>query len=172
MEVSVIIPTYRPGSYIYDCLQSVLNQDFSSEKFEIVIVLNGERNPYFDEINSYFKNKRVNYRLLYTNQKGVSFARNLALDNLKSEYVVFLDDDDILTVNFISGLFSKISFETIVVSNLKTFVTDLDCLGSDYMNRSFIKCKNRHKFSLFSYRGFLSSACAKMIPFEVINSFS
>jgi glycosyltransferase involved in cell wall biosynthesis len=171
MEVSVIIPTYKPGSYLFDCLNSILKQDFPKDKYELVLGLNGIKNPYFTDINSFFENSEVNYKLFYTQQKGVSHARNMALERINSKYVIFLDDDDILSNNFISGLYSKISANTIVATNVKTFFTDLNCLGDDYITRCYVKCYNKREYSLFNYRGFLSSVCAKMIPFDIINGF-
>lgn len=171
IEVSIIIPTYKPGSYLFDCLQSVINQDFPKSKFEIVVVLNGTENTYLPEIESFIENKKVNYRLLYTPQKGVSNARNLALDSVDSKFIVFLDDDDMLSSNFISSLYSSIYLNTIVVSNVKTFITNINILGDDYITKCYIKCYDRPKFSLFRYRGFLSSVCAKMIPRNVIGEF-
>jgi glycosyltransferase involved in cell wall biosynthesis len=171
MEVSVIIPTYKPGSYLFDCLHSVVAQDFSRDKFEIVIVLNGEKNPYYESIESFFSDKDVTYKLMYTPQTGVSNARNLALDNILSRYIVFLDDDDILSVNFISLLYLKASQNYIVVSNVKTFFSHLDMLGDDYITRSYNDRLKGGKYSLFKYRGFLSSSCAKMIPRDLIEEF-
>ena len=41
MEISVIIPTYKPGEYISDCLRSLEEQDFPVSDYEVIIVLNG-----------------------------------------------------------------------------------------------------------------------------------
>jgi glycosyltransferase involved in cell wall biosynthesis len=171
MEVAVIIPTCRPGSYLYDCLYSILAQDFSRDKFEVVIVLNGDKNPYYEYIESFFRDKDVNFKLLYTPQKGVSNARNLALDNTNSKYIAFLDDDDILSSNYISLLYLNASLNFIVVSNVKTFSSDLNTLGDDYISNCYKDHLTGGKYSLFKYRGFLSSACAKLIPRNVINEF-
>jgi glycosyltransferase involved in cell wall biosynthesis len=171
MEVSVIIPTYRPGSYLYDCLYSILAQDFSRDKFEVVIVLNGDKNPYYEKIESFLSDKDVTFKLFYSPQKGVSNARNLALNNINSKYVVFLDDDDILSANFISLLYLKASLNFIVVSNIKTFSSDLSTLGDDYISISYKDRLTGGKYSLFKFRGFLSSSCAKMIPRNVIDEF-
>ena len=46
MLISVIIPTYKPGNYIIECLKSLANQTLSPNCFEIIIVLNGCREPY------------------------------------------------------------------------------------------------------------------------------
>ena len=46
MEVSVIIPTYKPGEYISECLNSLEEQDFPVSDYEVIIVLNGCDVPY------------------------------------------------------------------------------------------------------------------------------
>jgi glycosyltransferase involved in cell wall biosynthesis len=171
MNVSVIIPSFKPGLYLFDCLNSIINQDFNTDNFELVIVLNGQKDPYFELIHGFLENKKTNFRLLYTPVKGVSSARNFALDNIKSEYIVFLDDDDLLSENFLSSLYSGVSSDTIVASNLKTFFPDLKNLKDNYVSRAFNKCKNGRKYSLFNYSTFLSNACGKMIPMSIINGF-
>ena len=55
MMVSVIIPTYKPGDYIYECLKAVCNQSFSKDDYEIVIVVNGCKEPFVENISSYLK---------------------------------------------------------------------------------------------------------------------
>jgi glycosyltransferase involved in cell wall biosynthesis len=171
MEVSIIVPTYNPGLYLFDCLNSVLAQDFNHDRFELVVVLNGEKEPFYNSIEAFLKTKIINYKLLFSPLKGVSNARNYGLDRINSKYVVFLDDDDILSMNFISSLYSSITSNSIVNSNVKTFTTDLNILGEDYISRCFNRCSKKRKYSLVKYRGFLSSVCAKMIPMVIINSF-
>jgi len=171
MEISVVIPTYRPGIYLFECLNSVINQDYPHDNFEIIIVLNGDKYPYFTEIELFIQDKKTQFQLIYSQQKGVSNARNIALDNTSSTYIVFLDDDDILSSNYLSLLYSDISYDSITVSDVKTFFNDLSMLEDDYISKCYHKCKNGKKYSLFKYRSFLSSSCAKMIPRSIIDNF-
>ena len=48
MDISVIIPTYRPQAYLWECLDSLNRQTLSKSSFEVVLVLNGEQAPYDD----------------------------------------------------------------------------------------------------------------------------
>ena len=50
VKISVIIPTYKPEKYIYDCLKSLEEQTISKDFFEVIIVLNGDKQPYYDDI--------------------------------------------------------------------------------------------------------------------------
>jgi len=171
MEISIIVPTFRPGGYLFECLKSVIDQDFRKDKYEVVIVLNGEKEPYFSDISSFVKDSQTKFRIIHTSFAGVSNARNIALDELVTDYVVFLDDDDVLSPNYLSSLYSKISDESIVVSDVKTFIENIDDSGDDYISKHYSKCSGTEPFNLVGYRGFLSSACAKMIPKSIIGDF-
>ena len=53
MKISVIIPTYKPKAYLWECLNSLCNQSFHFEDYEIIIVLNGCKEPYDSQINEF-----------------------------------------------------------------------------------------------------------------------
>ena len=95
MEVSVIIPTYKPGEYISECLNSLEEQDFPVSDYEVIIVLNGCDMPYRSMLQDIITDKGyVNVRLIQTDVPGVSNARNVGVDNAKGKYLLFIDDDD------------------------------------------------------------------------------
>lgn len=169
--VSVIIPTYRPGDYIYQCFESLAVQTCGNAVFEVVVVLNGEREPYCDTIAAALEKHNFKYKLFYTDSPGVSNARNIALDyvaNTNTPYVTFLDDDDRLSPSFIEECLKKAQPEVIVVSNTKTFVENTDeKLGDDYLSSCFKRNQGK-EYNIVNYRSFLSTVCAKLIPLAVI----
>lgn len=124
MEISVIIPTYLPGDYFWECLDSLRNQSLSKEKFEVLIILNGRKEPYMSDIEMYLlKNKLKNFKLFFSN-KGVSCARNLGLDKAQGNYIAFIDDDDYISENYLLGMLNsviKYDKKSICVANYKEF---------------------------------------------------
>ena len=124
MEISVIIPTYKPGAYIWECLDSFCKQDFSKDDFEIIIVLNGCKEPYYSQIlrykNEYMTGCQVNF--LQTDMPGVSNARNMALDVAKGEYVTFVDDDDYVSPSFLSGLYNAVAPDVVSLCRPLAFI--------------------------------------------------
>ena len=65
MEISVIIPTYKPDYYIWECLDSVKEQTLNKNSFEVLIILNGEKEPHYNNILNYIrKYKLKNFKLL------------------------------------------------------------------------------------------------------------
>lgn len=168
--VSIILPTFRPSHYLYECLDSLVNQNVARNVFDIHIILNGEKQPFYDEILNYLARVNVNnFHLHYCEEKGVSRARNLGICLSESKYLIFLDDDDCLSCNYISSLVSQINGREhiIIVSNLQTFGGDTN--KKDYIANAFQRCKNKG-YSLFNFRGFLSSVWGKIIPRTIIGS--
>ena len=94
MKITVIVPTYKPQSYLWECLDSIYNQTFSKSDYELILVLNGCNEPYNSQIKDWLsEHKDLQVQYIQTNQGGVSNARNIAIDNARGEYVTFIDDD-------------------------------------------------------------------------------
>lgn len=89
--VSVIISVYNRENYIEECLLSVLEQ--SHKDFEIVLVDDGSTDNTL-AICEALAEKEPRIKIIKGEHKGVSAARNLALDNAIGEYLFFLDSDD------------------------------------------------------------------------------
>ncbi len=86
--VSVIIPTYNRDTYLYKAIESVATQDY--KKVEIIVVDDGSKLNYAEEICNKFKNCTY----FYKDNGGLSSARNYGVIKAKGEFISFLDDDD------------------------------------------------------------------------------
>lgn len=113
MEISVIIPSYKPGNYLWECLNSLELQTLSKDKFEIILILNGCNEPYRTEIDLYIKKSKLHYNLIQTDTAGVSNARNLGIERATGEYITFIDDDDFVSPSFLNELLDKATPNTI-----------------------------------------------------------
>ena len=90
-KLSVIIPIYNVAPYLNECIDSLLSQTFAD--FEALIVNDGSTDGSLKIIENYAtKDSRI--RIFSQSNKGVSAARNLALDNARGEWIAFLDGDD------------------------------------------------------------------------------
>lgn len=166
--ISIIIPTYRPDYYLFESLAKLSKQTLSKNEFEVLIVLNGDKEPFFIKLKSYLRELTFNCRLIYTSMKGVSNARNIGIEESLGDYIVFLDDDDLLSDNFLEELYEECSFKSIKIANFKNFDVSIDYPYDDYLTKSFTaNCKNK-KLNLLKIRSHFSSACGKLIPKEII----
>ncbi|MFC1844711.1 glycosyltransferase family 2 protein [Thermodesulfobacteriota bacterium] len=94
MKVSVIIPTFNRPGYLVQAVHSVLQQ--THPVFEIIIVDDGSSIPYRTKIDAL---KQLDGRISVfhlSKNKGVSAARNYGLQKSQGDYILFLDDDDLL----------------------------------------------------------------------------
>ena len=169
VQISVIIPSYKPGKYVFECLDSIMNQTLDASLYEVILVLNGPRDPYFEKISVHVASATANIRIVYEGKSGVSNARNVGMRHASGEYFAFIDDDDIVSLNYLEDLL-KISAPTIIgVSNVHSFVHTVE----DY-DDNFFACKTIQKHnsanSLFKNRAILSFPVAKLVHRGIIGS--
>lgn len=115
MQISVIIPTYKPQAYIYECLGSLAAQTIDKSLFEVIVILNGCCEPYYLQLQEFIASEMpgVNVNLLQTDTPGVSNARNVGLDVVCGQYVTFIDDDDYVSPAYLEQLYAKAAPDTI-----------------------------------------------------------
>lgn len=174
MKISVIIPTYKPKFYLWECLDSLVNQTFPKTDFELILVLNGCCEPYKSEISHFIDCKMVgmNVNFIQTNQGGVSNARNIALDNVRGEYVTFIDDDDLISPSYLEELYEKVSFDTISLCYPYAF-NDGNLQKQQPFNITDVydSCVSNQKIKISSkVRKYFSGPWMKLIPMSFIHN--
>lgn len=173
MIISVIVPTYKPGNYIQECLISLNRQTLDRSLYQVVLVLNGCDEPYRNEILSFIRANlpNLNVDFIQTNMPGVSNARNLGLQRAKGDYIAFVDDDDIISENYLEALLKAADSHIVSVSNIKCFINCISTSSDYYISQAFEEYKDKQQVNGFQMRKFLSSACGKLIPREVIDHY-
>lgn len=100
-KVSVIIPVYNAEKYLEECLNSVLNQTY--QNIEIIVINDGSKDGTKAILDEYTQ-AASNIVVIHTENGGVSRARNIGLDNVSGNYIMFLDADDLLVPNAVELL--------------------------------------------------------------------
>lgn len=165
--VAVFIPTYKPSWYLRRCLKSIDNQTLPKDKFKVYIALNGPKDDFEEVIHSALENTNFNYEFFYLEQAGVSNARNFLIDNSTEEFVVFVDDDDVLSDNYLEELLKVSDANNIGIANVYNFSESLDDLKESYIGKSFEKLEKTTS-SKYKSRKYFSSPWAKMIHRTII----
>ena len=101
MKISVIIPVFNAAVYIEKCIQSVLNQTFTS--WELILIDDGSTDNSFEIIRN-FAEGDGRIRAFHQENSGAGMARNKGIENAVGDYVVFLDSDDYISENYFSLL--------------------------------------------------------------------
>jgi glycosyltransferase involved in cell wall biosynthesis len=94
--VSVIIPCHELGQYLPQAIESVLNQDHSA--VEVIVVDSSEQEDIATICRRY-----EGVRYVRAARTGVSMKRNIGVQYSRGEFLVFLDADDFLYPQGISG---------------------------------------------------------------------
>jgi glycosyltransferase involved in cell wall biosynthesis len=89
MKVSVVITTYNRAHFVCEAIDSVLAQTFKD--FEIIVIDDGSIDNTPQVLGKY--GSRIRY--IYQKHQGLSVARNTGIRSTRTEYIAFLDDDDI-----------------------------------------------------------------------------
>lgn len=173
MKITVIVPTYKPHAYLWECLESIYNQTLPKSDYELVLVLNGCNEPYNTQILDWLsKHKDLNVQFFQTDTGGVSNARNIALDNAKGEYVTFIDDDDLISTAYLKELYEKATPDTVSLCYPYAF-NDGD-LGEQLPYRitdAYDYCIRNKCMDISSKaRKFFSGPCMKLIPLDFIQN--
>lgn len=168
MLISVIVPTYRPGEYLWECLDSLCAQTLNRNQYEIIIVLNGCNEPFLQEIRDYIANHQdLLLSLVQIDEPGVSNARNIGIDKSCGEYITFVDDDDIISPTYLKSLLSVSSDTCVGCANSFFFEEDLSKKTGNFITAAYARNKKK-TFSSYSYRQFLSPPVCKLIHRSII----
>ncbi len=92
-KVDIIIPAYNAARYVALAIESVIAQTF--DDWQIVLVDDGSKDNTAETVAPYIQSLGPKLRYLRQENRGVSAARNCAIQNSSSEFIAFLDADDI-----------------------------------------------------------------------------
>ncbi len=172
MKISVIVPTYKPQAYLWECLGSLCRQSFDKSAFEIILILNGCKEPYYAQIKEYISANMsgCNVVLLQTDTGGVSNARNIGLDIAKGEYITFIDDDDYVSESFLEELYDKASVDTISLCKPIAFTENVNTSQPYPITDVFNKLSASPMSHFTRVRKYFSGPWMKLIHRDVIGS--
>ncbi|MBR1753277.1 glycosyltransferase family 2 protein [bacterium] len=150
-KVSIIIPCYNNGKFVSEAIESALNQTYKD--IEIVIVNDGSTDNSSEVIKEYAdKNKNI---LFFDNEEnhGVVYARNMAIEACRGEYILPLDSDDIIENTYVEKAveildknpdISIVYCETLDFNDgIKRFYPPFDELKFRYQNMIFVTAMYR-----------------------------
>lgn len=101
MKYSFIIPVYNVEKVIRRCIDSILYQTI--QDFEIILIDDGSSDRSGEICDSYSsRDNRI--VVIHKNNAGVSSTRNMGLERVKGQYIIFLDSDDYIEPDYLEVL--------------------------------------------------------------------
>ena len=120
--ISVIIPVYNVKNYLEECVDSILSQTFSD--FELILVDDGSTDGSSEICDRYLSDSRV--KVVHKENGGLLSARKAGVEQVKGDYVCFIDSDDYVANDFLlnyNKILEKYNPDVIAI-NLTRFCND------------------------------------------------
>lgn len=93
--ISIVVPVYNVAPYLPQCLDSLVNQTYRD--IEIICVNDGSTDESAKILDEYaIRDNRVH--VIHQQNRGLSGARNTALEKVQGEWIMFVDSDDWIDV--------------------------------------------------------------------------
>ncbi len=136
VKVSVLIAARNEEKNIEDLLQSLYNQTFPKELFEVIIVDDHSEDDTKIVIENFVKeNKDINIKLLEANNTGKKYAISQALHKAENELIIVTDADCTLNYTWIENIVAfyqnkrcKMILAPVLLSPAETFFEKIQVL--------------------------------------------
>ena len=164
-KISVIVAVYNTEKYVKKCIESLLNQTYKN--LEIIIIEDCSTDDSKKILKNYEKKDRI--KILYNEKnKGLSYSRNLGIQNSTGNYVGFIDSDDYVADDYFEKLMNSI-----IINKSDVAICDMKLIYENDNNKEVInKCfdGNLNLVNVIN-NGLVASACNKLFEKKLISKY-
>lgn len=101
--ISVIVPIYNVEKYLNRCIDSLIHQDF--DNYEVILVNDCSTDKSLNIAEEYAKENAEKCILVsHKVNGGLAAARNTGMKHASGDWVTFVDSDDWVSSDYLSGL--------------------------------------------------------------------
>ena len=105
--ISVVVTCYNHEKYIEQCLRSVFNQTYTN--IELIVLDDGSTDSSTQIIQEVLKDSPFETKFETHENLGVVNNRNLGLELIRGDYLLFVDSDNYLDTDYVEQLYSKLT---------------------------------------------------------------
>ncbi|MBU1627325.1 glycosyltransferase [bacterium] len=161
-DVSIIILNHNGEDFLSNCLDSLVKLDYPKDKYEIIIVDNNSNDGSVELIEKNYGDVRI-----IKNHVNMGFgkANNLAVREISSDYIAFLNNDVRVEKDWLSNLVNSIDEDNkIVCAGAKILNWDgtlIDFAGGNinFMGAGVQRDYNKAVSETHIERGYIPFAC-------------
>lgn len=100
--ISIVIPIYNSAQYLGQCIESVINQTYSS--IEIILVDDGSTDDSAQLCDAFAAKDPKGTKVIHTANGGTVRARELGWKIANGSYIGFVDSDDLVDEDYVESL--------------------------------------------------------------------
>lgn len=171
-KITIIVTVYNKENYIAKCLKSIFAQ--TDKDYKLIIVDDGSTDKSLEICKKIIKcfSKAIDIKLISKPHEGTSVARNTGTKWADTDYVFFVDGDDIIASNAIEKL-NKIADHTpdFVIFGINYALKDGSIVFNDKLPDCFYSNKENIRENLVSLwdSNLMNSSCNKLFSLKIIN---
>lgn len=157
--ISIIVPVYNTEGYIETCLESIRQQTI--DDFECILVDDGSYDTSGAICDRYvLQDKR--FKVIHTENQGVSAARNTGIKIAKGEFLTFIDSDDYIDPYYLELLLGNISKGGLSACNMRNKGDSIRLKLNEHLSPA------EAQISCFSANGMSGCVGGKLYDGEVV----
>lgn len=151
-QLSVAIITHSRLNDLLHAIASLLLQDNITE---ILIIDNNSTNGTKQIIERFSRTSRIPIRVIFEPNSGRSYARNKALDECKTRWLAFIDDDCVVSQDWSKAMLFTLqkNHPNVVIGKCISYQTSIVPLVENFYERWW-KEKNLYKNKILNYEIF------------------
>ena len=104
-KLSIIVPVYNIGSYLSECVNSLLRQTYTNT--EIILVDDGSSDN-SGVLCDKFASENQSIKVIHQENKGLPQARNAGLKIATGDYIGFIDSDDYISKDMYKTMIDRL----------------------------------------------------------------
>ena len=166
-KVSIVIPVYNVERYLRECLDSIASQSYP--EFEAILVDDGSTDTSGIICDEYARND-ARFKVIHQSNAGSANAKNAGLEQVRGDYVAFVDSDDYVEPNWLECMVNALE---------RNFADLVECdFRKEYVDRSEAANSDNYQAGTFTAEEYLaqylnnwtcSLFCNKLLKAELTN---
>ncbi len=106
--LTVVLPAYNVQAYVARCIESIFEQPTAASLINLIVVVDGATDDTLAVVQSTTQRFHGCIRVVVQDNLGLSAARNVGINLTSTEYITFLDGDDIWLPNYLATVLPAI----------------------------------------------------------------
>lgn len=169
MKISLLVPVYGVEKYIAKCARSLFGQTYPD--IEYVFVNDATRDRSIEvlrEVMAEYPEREGQVKIVeHAANRGLSAARNTALDNATGDYVWHIDSDDFIAHDAVAQLVTRAAAED---ADMVVFDINEVCASSVRHHANHIGSGVEEYVARLLLRKTLVSVCCSLVRRELFNN--